>query len=463
MPKNSWNDYSTTAASNTDVHSVSIAEGMAPSDVNNAMRELMVDVANFDQGNVTLTSALAVASGGTGAATHTANNVLVGAGTGAVTSVAPSTSGNVLTSNGTVWQSTAASAAPGKNLIFNGDFAVAQRGTSYADVGGGAWAYKVFDGVIQTGLTGTETGRYTLSQSTTVPPNTGHRQSMKIDITTADTSIASDHWYYLQWPIEAQNCSHLQYGESGAKSLTASFWVRSTTTGDYQFMLKQQDASRQYSTGYTIDSANTWQKITLTIPGDTDASAAINNDTGAGLHVYMMLTAGSSGVGGTEDAWTAQANNQYGAGMSLNLFSSTSNDWYMAGFQLEVGTSATDFEFEDYGTTLRKCRRYYWEFLTATDAGIATCKNYSTTIAHGTIWHPGMRATPTLTVSDATDFKVNIHGSSVHCTGMAIQWNTEDLSTIAATVASGLTAGYAGTIMFDGSGTRSFALSAELS
>ena len=108
MPKNSWNDYSTTAASNTDVHSVSIAEGMAPSDVNNAMGELMVDVANFDQGNVTLTSPLAVASGGTGAATHTANNVLVGAGTGAVTSIAPSTSGNVLTSNGTVWQSTAA-------------------------------------------------------------------------------------------------------------------------------------------------------------------------------------------------------------------------------------------------------------------------------------------------------------------------------------------------------------------
>ena len=78
MPKNSWNDYSTTAASNTDVHSVSIAEGMAPSDVNNAMRELMVDVANFDQGNVTLTSALAIASGGTGATSAAAARTALG-------------------------------------------------------------------------------------------------------------------------------------------------------------------------------------------------------------------------------------------------------------------------------------------------------------------------------------------------------------------------------------------------
>ena len=100
---------------------------------------------------------------------------------------------------------------------------------------------------------------------------------------------------------------------------------------------------------------------------------------------------------------------------------------------------------------------------TSEDAGIANAKNYSTTLAHATIWHEGMRAAPTLSVGAADDFKLSIHGSSVHMTAIAIQWqDAGNVSTIGATVSSGLTAGYASTLMFDGTAERTFALVAEL-
>ena len=343
-------------------------------------------------------------------------------------------------------------AAPGKNLVQNGSMAVAHRApqtglgasTAYTQVD----RFKLF-------CSGTA-ARVTADQAA-AGGVTGQGNALKVDVTTADASVASGDIMSIKHIIEAQNCQLLRYGDSTAKDVTLSFWMKSPKTGTHCVSLYQSDTGRGYIKEFTIASANTWEQFKITFPGDT-GGAGINDDTGSGLNIDWPLICGT-GEQGSADSWlasgkTATSNQQ-------NLTDNTSNDVYLTGVQLELD-SATDFEHEGYGTTLRKARRYYWEFLTATDAGIATCKNYSTTIAHGTIWHPGMRATPTLTVSDATDFKVNIHGSSVHCTGMAIQWNTEDLSTIAATVASGLTAGYAGSIMFDGSGTRSFALIAEL-
>ena len=232
---------------------------------------------------------------------------------------------------------------PGKNLLYNSDFAVAQRGTSFSGLG--TTAQYTLDGLVYNSVVGTETGRLTLSQDSTVPAGTGHRQSVKIDITTADSSIAAGHGYYLEVRAEAQDVSHLQYGSATAKSLCISFWTRSSTTGDYQFMLEAPDGSRAYSTTYNIASADTWEQKKIVIAGDS--SGTINNDTGQGLIYRFSLTMGSNFQGGTQNAWAATANNMYAAGSTLNLFSSTDNDWYIAGLHVEEGDEITDFPFED--------------------------------------------------------------------------------------------------------------------
>ena len=304
-----------------------------------------------------------------------------------------------------------------KNLFHNGDFAVRQRG----DVTGlGAVSVYTMDGVIFL-HSGSPTGRFSALTSTTVPANTGHRQSLKVDITTADTSIAAAALYYMEMRLEAQNVSHLRYGESDAKSLTISFWTRSSTTGDYNLMVEVPDGSRAYAVTYNIASADTWEKKTITIAGDTGGT--INNDTGIGITLRWGLTAGSNFQGGTEDTWKAQSNDMYGGGMSLNLFSSTSNDWYMAGLQVEEGAVATDFDFEDYGTTLDKCQRYLqgvWS-----DGNNDCIANGATTTTTSTqhVYHlrPHMRANPVLLVSNVADFEVlQVGGVSDAITGLTI-------------------------------------------
>ena len=344
-----------------------------------------------------------------------------------------------------------------KNLFHNGDFAVRQRG----DVTGlGAVSVYTMDGVVFL-HSGSPTGRFSALTSTTVPANTGHRQSLKVDITTADTSIAAAALYYMEMRLEAQNVSHLRYGESDAKSLTISFWTRSSTTGDYNLMVEVPDGSRAYAVTYNIASADTWEKKTITIAGDTGGT--INNDTGVGITLRFGLTGGSNFQGGTEDTWKAQANNMVCAGMTLNLFSSTSNDWYMAGLQVEEGSVATDFDFQDEGTTLARCQRYFKRLDLATGDTIAVGGSTSTTVARGEYFIPqAMRADPTVTLDNTSS-----------------GWRVVDAGdTITATTGVGTVVQYPATIRFDfttgGSltansyarlqpaGARTFDLSAEL-
>ena len=348
-----------------------------------------------------------------------------------------------------------------KNLWHNGDFSIAQRGTSVTGLGitGG---YQTVDGVKHNYIGG-ETGRFTASQSTTVPANSGHRNSFKIDVTTADSSIAASHMYYLELPIEAQECSHLKYGESGAESLAISFWVRSTTTGDYQFMIQQLDTTRQYSTTYNIASADTWEQKTIIIAGDT--SGVINNDTGVGMTMTFTLTGGSTFRGGTEDAWASNANNMYAAGMTLNLFSSTSNDWYIAGLQIEIGAAATGFAFEPHSVTLARCYRYLelWPAHAADQTYIASGYVSSTSAALVPVQYVAKRATPALVTSAATDLNIAHPAGAVALTGIAISQATTKTARIeCADSGSGFTSGQPCNIYLDATDGAYIGFSSEL-
>jgi len=240
----------------------------------------------------------------------------------------------------------------GKNLVVNGAMTISQRGSSFSNVSNNSYTLDRF--ILFHTYGSTQMNVINSSQS----PD-GFSKSYKIDVNVADTSIGSGQYVFIAHRIEAQNLQQLSYGTSGAKSLTLSFYVRSTTTGTYALSIQQADnSSKQVSATYTINSADTWERKTFTFAGDT--SGVINNDNGTGLNIYWHLAAGSNFNSGTaRSAWTAYADADSAAGHTANILSSTSNNFHLTGVQLEVGDHATDFEFLSHADELRRCQRYF--------------------------------------------------------------------------------------------------------
>ena len=244
-----------------------------------------------------------------------------------------------------------------RNIGINGDMSIAQRGTSASSLTGSA--YNTIDR-FQTSLT--TLGTWTQSQSTTVPTGQGFVSSLKMDCTTADASPASGDNLKIRTKFEGKNLQYLKKGTSSAESLTLSFWVRSNKTGTYIVELMDNDNSfRHINKSYTISSADTWEKKEITFAGDT--TGALDNDNGAALEMSFYLGAGSGLTSGTlQTSWGAYEATNRAVGQ-VNLADSTSNEWYITGVQLEVGTAASDFEFLPHDVNLNRCRRYYERFV----------------------------------------------------------------------------------------------------
>ena len=237
-----------------------------------------------------------------------------------------------------------------KNLIINGGFDVAQRATSATGLGS-ASGYFTLD---RWNVTTSTTGRFTMSQSTDAP--IGFSKSMKLDCTTADTSIAANEYSVLGQVIEAQNIQGMARGTSGAKEVTVSFYVKGNASTTY--VCELQGEGRDLSKTFNVTTA--WEKVELTFPADTNAAAAPTYDNTAGIYLYIWVQAGSTYSGGSAipTAWADQPNANRCVGIG-NFFSSTSNELYMTGVQIEVGSVATDFEHRSYGEELALCQRYF--------------------------------------------------------------------------------------------------------
>ena len=239
-----------------------------------------------------------------------------------------------------------------RNIIINGAMNIAQRGTSSTPTNSGD-SYPIDRFIMQN----SNSGAYTVSQSSTAPDNI-FKNSLKLDVTTADTALTAAQYCQFQQRIEAQNLNVVQ---NFRQPVTFSFWVRSNKTGNYSFTLQQPDNSnRQMSGQYTINAANTWEKKIITVPADS--SGLVNNDNGSGLIVTWGLAYGSnynSGSLSTNNAFKTYATTDFGAGQEVNILDSTSNEWYLTGVQMEVGTQATDFEHCSVGEELALCMRYF--------------------------------------------------------------------------------------------------------
>jgi len=281
-----------------------------------------------------------------------------------------------------------------RNKIVNGSMICSQRGSSFTS-----------DGYILDRFKRSQSsdGAFTVTQSTTSPD--GFAKSLKVDVTTADTSLAAGQFAQIIQKIEAQNLQDLAYGTSSAKNIVVSFYVRSNKTGNYSFNIQQNDnSSKQVTLNYTINSANTWERKTFSIAGDT--SGVINDDNGSGFQISWGLAYGSTYTSGSaRPAWTTYADADFGAGQAINLLDSTSNEWYLTGVQLEVGSVATDFEHSSFGQELALCQRYYFKYVQGSNKNICTGAYFNSGTLTMSVQFPvEMRAAPSLDYVSGTSY-----------------------------------------------------------
>jgi hypothetical protein len=261
-----------------------------------------------------------------------------------------------------------------KNRIINGGMSIWQRGTSFASVAANTYLADRFFW-----NSGTLTGVATVSQSTDVPNGTGFPYSLLATVTAAQTSLSAGTYATFTQRIEGFNCSDLKYGTADAVTITLSFWVKSNLTGVFTGSISQLSGSpvRTFPYSFTINAANTWQQITITVPGDTSGTIPNSNATGLTWDItYMPI--GTTFQTGTANTWNANVSGtQYSpTGITpTNLFATVGNTFRITGVQLEKGSTATAFDYRPYGTELQLCQRYY-QILQNTSGGRAESTTY---------------------------------------------------------------------------------------
>ena len=274
-----------------------------------------------------------------------------------LTGVTPVANGGTALSSGFANGRTNNQMAP---IIVNGDMAIAQRShTTVAQADDSNEGYATVDRfAVRYG--NSAGGTITTSRDTTAP--TGFGQSMKLNVTSADTSVGSTHIVDLRQVIEAQVIRNSGWNYTSSSSyLTLSFQIRSSKTGTYCVYFQTNDGTAyMYTAEYTISSADTWEQKVITVPGNSNLT--FNNDNGVGLRVAWVLAVGTD-RDGTADSWTS--GNAFGTSNQVNFLDSTDNIAYITGVQLEVGqfTSSTlpAFQHESFGDNYRRCLRYCYQ------------------------------------------------------------------------------------------------------
>ena len=239
-----------------------------------------------------------------------------------------------------------------KNRIINGNMSIDQRnaGASVTPTNGSYTLDRWYTGLSQT-------SKLTIQQNAgSVTPPAGFTNYLGITSSSAYSVISTDYFYVMQ-VIEGFNTADLAWGTANAKTVTVSFWVRSSLTGTFSGVLQNYNSDRSYPFTYTISSANTWEQKSVTIAGDTTGTWFTNNS--GGICLLFSVGAGSS-RSGTAGAWAGSA--FYAATGATSVVGTNGATWYITGVQLEVGSTATSFDYRPYGTELALCERYFQAF-----------------------------------------------------------------------------------------------------
>ena len=279
-----------------------------------------------------------------------------------------------------------------RNIVINGAMQVAQRATSDTGIGASAGYFTVDRFRVSPTSTA---GRLTMSQDSDAPEGFG--KALKLDCTTADTSVAAGEAFLLITEFEGQDVQKLAKGTSSAKEVTLSFYAKANASKTYVVELKDIDNTRTCSKAFTVGTSYTRHEITF--PADT--TGVLDNDNAKSLAIHFWLHAGSTYTGGTlQTAWGAQSNADRAAGID-SIFSSTDNTFFITGVQLEVGSVATEFEHRSFGEELQLCKRYFQNHATTSAIQYMAFPyaSFSGTKYFDLTWPVEMRAAPTVTVS----------------------------------------------------------------
>ena len=349
-----------------------------------------------------------------------------------------------------------------RNLIINGAMQVAQRGTSASVSNDSNEGYQTLDRwYFQYG--NDAGGTVTVSQDSTVPSGEGFANSYKVDVTSADTSLASNHNVYIGQTIESQNMASSGWNYTDPNSfVTLSFYARSSVDTTLCFMARNYDAGYYYVKEFSL-TANTWKRVSHAIPGN--ANLVFNDDNGEGLSIWIILATGSDNDDSSDGAWNSSF--ELATSNQANFLASTSNILHLTGVQLEVGEQATPFEHRSFGDELARCQRYFTKLGGGTDAGaytrISVSQNESATRNTGAVTLPvQMRAEPTL-VADG-NFAVFANATITATSSITINSTGSDNGTLSLIfdVASGLTAGHGAVQIGNNDATANIKLDAEL-
>jgi len=349
-----------------------------------------------------------------------------------------------------------------RNIIINGAMQVAQRGTSASVSNDSNEGYATVDR-FKINFNSGAGGAVTASQSTDAPD--GFSNSFKLDVTTTRTFSVSGRRLGIQYFVEAQDLQHLNYGSSSAQNITVSFYAKvDNFSGKLYLSLGTEDGTLYY---YFSDFTPTssWQRFSITIPKAT--LATINNDNGLGLKLEWVLGATTSdGASSDLSDWTTTVSrfkNDIG-----NILSSTDNNFYLTGVQLEVGSQATPFEHRSFGEELALCQRYFTVLCEQINGGgLAICNmaGYASGILYGVYNFPTeMRAHPTLVqVTGTNNYRFYRNGGNDYFNQIEIDSDPQSTRNAELHVDQDLshTAGHAGWIR-SGNENTFVAFSAEL-
>jgi hypothetical protein len=355
-----------------------------------------------------------------------------------------------------------------KNRIINGAMVIDQRnaGASVTITSTAADTYTLDRWVGY----GSAASKFSVQQdAAAVTPPVGFNDYLGVTSLSAYSITSGDLFRITQF-IEGYNIADLAWGTANAKTVTLSFWVRSSLTGTFGGAISNSAYNRGYPFSYTISSANTWEQKTVTITGDTTGTWLTTN--GIGMRVNFSVGTGSANSG-TAGAW--QANGMVSSTGATSVVGTNGATWYVTGVQLEIGTSATPFERRLYGQELANCQRYFYSYNASSsfnsDSGGFARQPLFVTSSTGAKWYPQypvpMRVCPTVSSANMASAATGIYNYST-ATALSITSVAGNEGTIVAgqlqfNVASGFTIGNTATWRWEGSNVGTYIwFSAEL-
>jgi hypothetical protein len=326
-----------------------------------------------------------------------------------------------------------------RNRIINGDMRIDQRnaGASVTPTSTNTYTLDRWSTLLS------QASKFSVQQNAaSVTPPVGFSKYLGFTSASAYSVLTGDYFASVQY-IEGNNVADLAWGTADAQTVTLSFWVRSSLTGTFGGALRNGAGTRSYPFTYTINSANTWEKETITIAGDTSGTWASDNTAAIGVQFGLGVGATYSGTAG---AWAGTL--YLSATGATSVVGTNGATFYITGVQLEKGVTATSFDYRPYGTELALCQRYCVQW---SGSGVPYLIGQTNTAANCYSTIPfAMRATPT-----SSFLSVSVNDSTVSNPVSAISGFTMNGSGGAfIAVSSGLTLGRAGMVL--GSGSTSY-------